>query len=735
MKQVLQNLSNGETLVSEVPAPAATSQRLLVQSRKTLISAGTEKMLVEFGQAGLIGKAKAQPEKVKQVLDKIRTDGLLPTLDAVFSKLGEPLPLGYCNAGVVKHVGSQVAGFEVGDRVVSNGAHAEIVAVPPLLCAKIPDNVSDDEAAFTVLASIGLQGVRLAEPTLGETVVVYGLGLIGLVTVQLLRANGCRVIGIDISPSRLDLARNFGADVIHGGECTDVPGKIAAMTSMRGADAVLITASAKNDAIISNAAKMCRKRGRVVLIGVVGLNLNRSDFYEKEISFQVSCSYGPGRYDSNYEQLGQDYPIGYVRWTEQRNFEAILEMLSAGSISLKPLITHHFALEHAADAYATIQQDSNAMGVLIDYPVEVDEAQTVCVGAANKEVSSSRSRTPAIATSNRGPSGPVVAAVIGAGNFTRATLMPALKGLSLRMKYVVGRTGGAAVQHVAQKFSAENATTDLEHVLDDPEVNLVLITTNHDSHASLVCRALAAGKHVFVEKPLSLNVAELQTVSETAAAHPAQLLMVGFNRRFSPHSVRCHELLKGRAGPIAANILINAGEIPATHWVHDERIGGGRIIGEACHFIDLLVYLTGSQVRSVSAQRMGEAVAIRDDKMSICVSLDDGSVASINYFANGSKSFPKETIALFSDNRVLTIENFRQTVGYGFSGFRKLKTLRQEKGHRQQFSALIDAVNSGSAGLIPWEQMQNVTLASIAAVISAREERTVRVPQHEIGQL
>lgn len=729
MKQVLQNLSNGETLVTEVPAPAATAQHLLVQSRKTLISAGTEKMLVEFGQAGWIGKAKAQPEKVKQVLDKIRTDGLLPTLDAVFSKLGEPLPLGYCNAGLVTHVGSQVTGFEVGDRVVSNGAHADIVSVPPRLCAKIPDNVSDDEAAFTVLASIGLQGVRLAKPTLGETVVVYGLGLIGLVTVQLLRANGCRVIGIDINPGRLQLAQQFGADTIHGGECADVPAKIATMTSMRGADAVLITASAKSDAIISSSAKMCRKRGRVILVGVVGLNLNRSDFYEKEISFQVSCSYGPGRYDAAYEQQGQDYPLGYVRWTEQRNFEAILQMLSAGNISFKQLITHHFELDRASEAYATIQQDSGAMAVLLEYPDQVNSEQTV-------RISRSNDKRPPDAQLRTNPSevdfervGSVVGAVVGAGNFTRATLMPALKGLPLRMKYVVGRTGGSAVQHVAHKFSVEHATTDLSVVLDDPQVNLVMITTNHDSHASLVCQALSAGKHVFVEKPLALNVQELRSVAAAVAAHPKQLLMVGFNRRFSPHTIRCEKLLSGRASPIAANIMVNAGDIPADHWVHDDRVGGGRIIGEACHFIDLLVHLTGSPVRSISAQRMGGTVAVHDDKMAIAVSLADGSVASINYFANGSKSFPKESISLFSDNRVLTIGNFRKTIGYGFPSFRKLKTLRPDKGHRQQFAALIKAVSETGQGLIPFGQLSNVTLASFAAVTSAREERTVEIPE------
>ena len=716
MKQILQDLRAGATQLADVPAPVPSRGRLLVASRRTLISAGTERMLVEFGQAGLIGKAKAQPEKVKQVIAKIQTDGLLPTLEAVFSKLGEPLPLGYCNAGVVLDAGGADSGFLPGDRVVSNGAHAEVVSVPHLLCAKIPENVSDDEAAFTVLASIGLQGIRLAAPTLGETVVVYGLGLIGLVTVQLLVASGCRVIGIDINRTRLELATEFGAEVIHGAECPDVPAKVSALTSGRGADAVLITASAKTDQIVSDAARMSRKRGRIVLVGVVGLNLNRSEFYEKELTFQVSCSYGPGRYDPEYEQAGHDYPVGFVRWTEQRNFEAILSMLAARRLNFQRLITHQFDFSDAPQAYATIQNDSAALGVILQYASATTDWSAP--GARTVEVN-----PPKTIASQGAPT----LAVVGAGNFTRATMMPVLAKLPCRLKYVAGRSGTAAIQHTASKFRVEKATTDLPAVLADPEVNLLMVTTNHDSHARLVAESLNAGKHVFVEKPLAISSEQLAQVKQATAAHPDRQLMVGFNRRFSPHSQKCRDLLKGRAAPIAINMLINAGEIPPDHWVHDPEVGGGRIIGEACHFIDLAVFLAGSPVRSVSAQRFGGSSLIRDDKMTISLGLVDGSIASVNYFANGSKSFPKESITVFSDNRVLTIDNFRRTTGYGFKNFSKLKTFRQEKGHRQQFEQLLQRVQGGGSWLIPWEELENVALASFAAVVAAREERTVGV--------
>ena len=725
MLQVLQNLGDGKTTIAEVPAPAVSTGRLLIQSECTLISAGTEKMLVEFGQAGWIGRAKAQPEKVKQVLAKIKTDGLLPTLEAVFSKLGEPLPLGYCNAGIVRQIGRGVSGFEVGDRVVSNGPHAGFVSVPQNLCAKIPESVSSDQAAFTVLASIGLQGVRLAEPTLGETIVVYGLGLIGIITVQLLRANGCNVIGIDINDSRLELARSFGAETIHGAQCDDIAARVHSMTNHHGADAVIITASAKTDEILSQSAKACRKKGRVVLVGVVGLNLKRRDFYEKEISFRVSCSYGPGRYDPDYEENGHDYPIGYVRWTEQRNFQAILKLLERKLISFESLTTHRFSIDRAIDAYQVIQNDRNALGVILQFPLDDVHQQTVRIHPA--KVSSSES--------NDGNC-PMVAAVIGAGNFTRATLMPSVKGAPIRWKYVVGRSSASEIHHTAQKFGVEQATTDLDHVLADSEVNLVFITTNHDSHARLVCQSLRANKHVFVEKPLALNVDQLFEIQKVIHEYPNRRVMVGFNRRFSPHTVKCQQLLKGRTSPLTFQLLMNAGEIPGNHWVHDPLIGGGRIIGEACHFLDWMVHVADSRIQSVTACKMGGNAAIGEDKMSITVGLEDGSVGSLCYFANGSKSYPKESLRVFSDNRVLEIDNFRITKGYGFSNFGKLKTARQEKGHRQQFLAVREKLFLAKDWETEFDRLMNVTLASFAAVTSANESRTIYLPdEYRLGSM
>jgi predicted dehydrogenase/threonine dehydrogenase-like Zn-dependent dehydrogenase len=708
MKQVLQSLRNGETSVAIVPAPGTASNRLLIQTQRTLISAGTEKMLVEFGQAGWIGKARAQPEKVKQVLDKIKTDGLLPTLEAVYSKLAEPLPLGYCNAGVVQDVGKSVDGFQIGDRVISNGPHAEFVSVPPLLCAKIPNNVSDDQASFTVLASIGLQGVRLAQPTIGETVVVYGLGLIGLITVQLLRANGCRVIGIDLNPQRLALAQSFGAETLDGSSVENLPASVNHITDGRGCDAVLITASAKTDQIISDAAKMSRKRGRIILVGVVGLQLNRADFYEKELTFQVSCSYGPGRYDDRYEQRGQDYPSGFVRWTEQRNFEAILQLLSSGQLNFEPLITHRFSIDDAPQAYQLIQQDPSALGVLLQYPETADRRQTLAIPSS-------------LARSKNQPTGktPTIA-VVGAGNFTRATLLPAIAGLAQRTKYIVGRSNGAAVQSLAQKFNIPFATTDFAEVLADPEVNLIMITTNHDSHANLVCQALTAGKHVFVEKPLALNRDQLAQIADAVESAPGLQLAVGFNRRFSPHLEHACRLLAGRSEPISINVLINAGSIPANHWVHDPTIGGGRIIGEGCHFIDLAVKLTGSLIRTTDAVQIGGRCQVKDDKMSINLRFEDGSIATINYFANGSKSFPKERLTVFSDDRVLEIDNFCVTHAYGFKNGKRFKTRRQEKGHRQQFERLFQSIADGGQWLIPSEELWNVAESSFAAVQSAQ---------------
>ncbi|MHB8865398.1 MAG: bi-domain-containing oxidoreductase [Pirellulaceae bacterium] len=709
MKQILQDLRHGATSVADVPAPAVERGSVAIRSCFSLISAGTEKMLIEFGRGSLLAKAKAQPEKVKQVVDKMRTDGLMPTLEAVFSRLDEPLPLGYCNAGVVLETGPGVRAFQPGDRVVSNGPHAEIVAVPELLCAKIPDGVADEHAAFTVLASIGLQGMRLAVPTLGETFVVYGLGLIGLVTVQLLRANGCNVIGIDISDERLKLAESFGARTINAAAGSDPVAAVSAWTNARGADAVLITASAKTDDIVHQAAAMCRKRGRIVLVGVVGLNLRRSDFYEKELTFQVSCSYGPGRYDEKYEQAGHDYPLGYVRWTEQRNFEAILDMLASGRLQLDKLITHRFAIDDAPAAYATVQNDRSALGVMLEYPQEANLARSITLPQTK-------------------PAQPGQAAVglIGAGNFAKVTLCPALAKTGARLMAVADLQGNAA-QHLASKFGFAQAVTDYQLILRDSQVDAVLIAVGHNLHAKFVCETLAAGKHAFVEKPLAMNVEQVRQILDATGKAPDRYVMVGFNRRFSPHLVKIKQLLAGRGEPLAMSFMGNAGFIPPEVWVHDPVRGGGRIIGEACHFIDLMVFLSGSKVRSVAAHQMGTGVATREDKMSISLGFEDGSVGTVNYFANGSKAYPKETMEIFSDQRVLQMDNFRKTTGWGFKNFSKLKTSRQDKGHAAQFAAFVERVRTGGEPLIPLDDLVNVTLASFAAMTAAREGRTVHL--------
>lgn len=710
MKQVLQNLRTGETLVEEVPSPHVGPGSVLIRTRSSLISAGSERMIVEFGKASLIAKARSQPDKVKKVIDKIKTDGLMPTLEAVFSKLDEPMPLGYCNAGAVLEVGHGVSDLAPGDRVMSNGPHAEVVCVPRNLCAKIPDGVSDEQAAFTVLASVALQGIRLLTPALGERFVVYGLGLAGLLAVQLLRAQGCEVLGVDINADRLELAEGLGVRTVNSRIASPVT-VTEAWTEGMGADGVLVTAAAKTDEIMHQSAEMCRKRGRIVLVGVVGLHLRRSDFYKKEITFQVSCSYGPGRYDEGYEQGGQDFPHGFVRWTENRNFQAVLSALANGTLKVDPLIGRRYPLTQASEAYETVGSDPSVLGVLLEYPAESELAVAPAVEVAPRKAAGA---------------GEAVVGVIGAGKYSAMMLMPCLSKARAQIAYVAD-LNGAAAKHLAKKYRAEQAVSDYKLVLEDPRVDAVLIAMRHSQHARLICEVLAAGKHVFTEKPLAMDEQELEEVRQALAAAGDRLLMVGFNRRFSRHVVKMKELLAGRGEPMCMNMTINAGHIPPEHWVHDPAQGGGRIIGEGCHFIDLMVHLTGSLVRTVSATMAGEGVAVRQDKMAICLGFEDGSVGTINYFANGIKSYPKEMLEVFSDRRVLRLENFRRLVGHGFKAFKTYKSRRQDKGHAAEFSAFVDRVASGGESLIAFHELDNVTRASFAAVASARESRTIEL--------
>ncbi len=713
MKQILQDMGKGATTLAEAPAPMVSNDTLLIATSVTLVSAGTERMLVDFGKASYIEKARQQPEKVRMVLEKVKTDGLMTTIEAVQSKLAQPLPLGYCNVGVVAEVGKRVDGFKAGDRVVSNGPHADVVKVTKNLCARIPDSVDDESAAFTVVASIGLQGLRLAQPTLGESFVVTGVGLIGLLTVQLLRAHGCRVLAIDFDQAKLELAQRFGADICNPGKGEDPVAAGMAFSRGQGVDGVIITASTKSSDPVTQGAKMCRKRGRIVLVGVTGLELNRTDFYEKELSFQVSCSYGPGRYDPVYEEKGQDYPLGFVRWTEKRNFEAVLDLLASGQLDVKPLITHRYAFEDAPQAYQLLTEDKSVLGLLLRYSSPV-------VGRRIKKVLLQPEATF--------PAGKPVVGFIGAGNYASRMLIPAFKAAGAQLHTIVTAGGVNGVIH-GEKAGFAEASTDLDAMLANPAINTVAIVTRHDTHARFVVQALKAGKHVFVEKPLCLSFEELEQIEQTYSALSTQhsafpILMVGFNRRFAPQVQKMKELLQSVKEPKSFIMTMNAGAIPANHWTQDNAIGGGRIIGEACHFIDLMRYLAGCPIVSVQSRRMGDApgLAVTDDKASITLGFEDGSFGTIMYLANGAASFPKERVEVFTAGRVLQLDNFRSMKGYGWPGFKKMNLWKQDKGQNGGAAAFLRSIELGKSSPIPIDEIFEVARVSLEVVELLRKQ-------------
>jgi predicted dehydrogenase/threonine dehydrogenase-like Zn-dependent dehydrogenase len=700
MKQIVQDLRHGNTILEEVPTPTVSRGHVLIETSRSLVSLGTERMLVEFGKANFIQKAKQQPDKVKDVITKVKTDGLTPTLNAVFNKLGQPLPLGYCNVGRVIAVGQGVTKFQIGDRVASNGNHAEYVSVPNHLVAKIPDNVSDEDAAFTVIGSIGLQGIRLINPTFGETIVVIGLGLIGLITAQLLHANGCRVIGFDFDQSKVDLATSFGILAVNPSDGIDQVKYVQSITNDVGADGVVITASNKSNEIISQSAKMSRKRGRIVLVGVVGLDISRADFFAKELTFQVSCSYGPGRYDANYEQKGEDYPIGFVRWTEQRNFEAILNAISEKRINVKNLITDRIPLAEYQSIYGDMAS-SKSIASILEYPSKEKEPEVV-IPISNKNFEGQKG----------------IIGIIGAGNFTSAMILPSLKKCNAAIKHIAS-SGGLTGTTMARKYEIANSTSDYKTILEDKAVDLVMITTRHNSHANLVCEVLKANKHVFVEKPLALNFEQIENVIQEYESS-SKTVTVGFNRRFAPLATKMKKLLGNSNTPMNVIATMNAGFIPQDVWVHDMEIGGGRIIGEACHFIDLCTFFTEGKVISVCMNAMGVNPSENTDNGSILLKYDNGSTAVINYFSNGSKAYSKERVEIYQQERTLVLDNWRKLRGYGFAGFRSLKT-RQDKGHANQFKMLVESVKNSGDPIISMAEIVNTSKASIAAVESLKK--------------
>jgi len=720
MKQLLQNIRSGDTIVSEVPIPTPKEGTALVRIAASLVSAGTERMLVEFAEKSLVGKARSRPDLVNQVIDKARREGIITTAEAAFNRLDQPIPLGYSSAGTIIEIGSGMKGFQVGDRVACAGGgyavHADYNIVPQNLLARLPDNVDFDSAAFTTLGAIALHGFRLAEIQIGETVAVIGLGLLGLLTAGLAKAAGCRVLGIDINPSRIEFAHKCKIEATLRESAEEAA---QSFSRGRGCDGILICADTPSNDPVELAGAIARDRAHIVATGAVGLNIPRKIYFEKELSFINSRSYGPGRYDPTYEEEGFDYPIGYVRWTEGRNLESFVDLISTGSLNVNHLITHRFSIDQAPNAYDLItgKTEEPFTGILITYPEATDSDKSL-----EKRIRiSHKSPTP--------PGSPVSLGILGAGNFASAVLLPSITKIPAIEMVGIASASGLNSQIAADRFDFHYATSDEQTIINDPEINTIAILTRHHLHANQVISALEAGKHTFCEKPLALTPAELEAIQSTLVASvPNCLLMVGFNRRFAPFAIQLKEFYKTRTEPLMAHYRVNAGYLPQTHWLHDPDIGGGRIIGEVCHFIDFLVYLVGSTPLSVSTQALPDDGKYCEDNVLITIQFPDGSIGTISYLANGDKAFPKERVEVFCGGRIAVLDDFRtlQTI---HNGQRKLKhsRLRQDKGHKAEWEVFSNAIINGSAPPIPYDQIFSTMNATFAAVQSLHSGKKVSV--------
>jgi len=697
MKQVL--IHKGSAIVADVPAPCVEPGDVLVRVQASCLSVGTEMSGVRSSAVPMWRRALKQPEKVVEALKMAATIGLKRTWSLVEEKRNAANPTGYSAAGIVVEVGAEIKDIAPGCRVACAGAqcahHAEFIRVPRNLCVPLPDSLDWEAASTVTLGAIALQGVRRAQPTLGETFVVIGLGILGQLTAQLLRANGCRAIGIDLDRDRIALAMQLGMDIgLHPDEGSDIE-QVARLTDGLGADGVIITAATPSDAVVSTAFKMCRKKGRVVLVGDVGLHLNRDDFYVKEIDFLISTSYGPGRYDQHYEEQGLDYPAAYVRWTENRNMAEYLRLLSNKRVQVEPLISARYPISEAPTAYASLSGGTaKPMMVLLTYP----ESNAVLVRTL--QLNPKATATP----------GRIRVAVLGAGSFARSAHLPNLQSLCDRfvLQVVVTRAGHSAAA-VAKQFSAAYCSTDYEEVLADPDVEAVIIATRHHMHGAMALAALQAGKHVLVEKPLALTGPELDaldTFITAAGDKPLPVLLTGYNRRFSPYTRRMAEMLKGRSGPFMLNYRMNAGYIPLNHWVHGPE-GGGRNLGEACHIYDIFTYLANAEVTEASAQSIVPQSHHygRTDNFVATLSFADGSVASLTYTALGHKDYPKEMADLYVDGKLAVMKDYKRLDVYGVKG-RSLKTAIQEKGLKEELISFADAINSGDWPIPWWQQLQ-----------------------------
>jgi len=713
MKQLLQNIKTGKSSIEDVPMPTPREGQALIKVEASLVSAGTERMIVEFAKKGLLGKARSRPDQVRQVLDKANREGVLPAVQAAFNRLDQPMALGYSSAGTVVALGKNITGLKVGQRVACAGAnyavHAEYNVVPRNLITPLPENVDFESAAFTTLGAIAMQGFRLAEPQLGETVAVIGMGLLGLLTAQIASAAGCHVLGIDIDPKRIKLASSLGLEAVRRDKAVD---SAQAFTTNRGFDMILICADTSSNDPVELAGVIARDRARVVATGAVGLTIPRRTYFEKEISFINSRSYGPGRYDTNYEEQGSDYPIGYVRWTEGRNLESVVDLMSSGKLNVQSLITHRFSIEQATTAYEVITGKKNEpfLGVLLTYPEGKAKEESKVVFPLSSFKSSDT----------------VKLGVLGAGLFANAMLLPAIKKAGDIELVGIASAGGLHAQHSGKKYGFKYATSSDEQIINDPNINTVAILTRHDSHSDLVIKALKAGKHVFVEKPLAINGTQLSAITKQLKANSQSLLTVGFNRRFAPLAQKLHASLVTRHEPMHVHYRVNSGYIPLNHWTQDPNIGGGRIIGEGCHFIDLITYLVGAAPISVTAHALPDGGKYREDNVSMTFTFPDGSIGIVDYLANGDKSFPKERVEVFCGGQVAVLDDFvsLRTVR---DGKKKEERGAQDKGHVNEWKAFAKSIREGGEPPIPYEQLIGVTQSTFAAVESMRNRQTVKI--------
>jgi predicted dehydrogenase/threonine dehydrogenase-like Zn-dependent dehydrogenase len=719
MKQLIQSLSSGALEVLEVPAPGVASGGILVRTRSSLVSAGTERTVATFAQSNLLDKARARPDLVRQTIQKAKRDGILDTFDAVRNRLDQPMPLGYSASGEVIAVGEGVTEFRIGDRVACAGAgiavHAQVIAVPRNLAVTLPDNVTFDQASFTTLGAIALHGFRLANVQLGETVAVIGLGLLGLLTVQLARAAGCVVIGTDPNQQRADLAGSLGAHWA-GSDAAEFALRVAAATDGHGADAVLITADTPSDQPVELAGEVARRRGTVISVGAVGTRLPRKAYFEKELVFRVSRSYGPGRYDAEYEQKGHDYPYEFVRWTENRNMRGFAALVASGAVNVDPLITHRFEIEDAVRAYDIVlgRVSEPFLGIVLRYSSEPDSARRTMITATDVRPAST---------------GDVKLGVLGAGLFANSVVFPVIKatpGISL---VAVSSGGGMSARRAAERFGFSWCATGTDELLRDDRINTVAILTRHASHAGQVESALRAGKNVFVEKPLCLTPAELDSIVATYRSLPNRpMLMVGYNRRFAPFIVSIRDALRAVGEPLAMTYRVNGGFIPSDHWLHDPESGGGRLRGEGCHFIDLLIYLTGDRVRRVTTHALPDSGRYRQDNFQVTLEFEQGSLGTLVYVASGSRDSGKELLEVFGGGLSARLDDYRSLlIASGGKTTRARSRLRQDKGHAAEWQAIARHLTAGGPAPIAFDDLVHSTRVTLAAFDSLRSGTPIDV--------